>query len=173
MHGEDGSGGSREVAGNALESRSGTELRLVRRGRWERRVGDAVRGEGAERFEHEERELTAESFARGGEGAERFLEQAESVTCNDQTDYFSTDSNGHFYAEIAGYKVSEENLNKPLQTCHVRLDSSPLTNCDQQTDINNGIDGASLRSENKRISSEHYQAVIYAAGPVAFRPAQC
>ncbi|KAK9157357.1 hypothetical protein Scep_003931 [Stephania cephalantha] len=96
-----------------------------------------------------------------------------SVTCNDQTDYFPTDSNGHFYAEIAGYKVSDKTLEEPLQTCRVRLDSSPLPNCNQQTDINNGIDGASLRSENKRISSEHYQAAIYAAGPVAFRPAQC
>ncbi|KAK9154858.1 hypothetical protein Sjap_002338 [Stephania japonica] len=99
------------------------------------------------------------------------------VTCEglitDQTKFsFSADKSGYFYAEL-GFKVSNNTLDKPLKSSHVQLVSSPLANCNQTTNINNGIDGAALRSENKRLSGNHYKAAIYAAGPLAFRPAQC
>ncbi|OMP11410.1 hypothetical protein COLO4_03830 [Corchorus olitorius] len=47
----------------------------------------------------------------------------------------------------------------------VKLVSSPDEN------YNNGIDGSPLRYEGKRLNGKGYDTVIYAVGPVAFRPA--
>ncbi|WOH09042.1 hypothetical protein DCAR_0728495 [Daucus carota subsp. sativus] len=88
---------------------------------------------------------------------------------------FQTDSQGYFYAELDGYKMNHSLLDHPLQACHVKLISSPLASCDVLTNVNYGINGASLHYENKRLVYENmkYEALIYASAPLAFRPAQC
>lgn len=79
---------------------------------------------------------------------------------------FQTDTQGYFYAELDGYKMNHMLLDHPLQSCFVKLVSSPIESCNILTNVNYGINGATLRYENKRL-------VYYAAGPLAFRPAHC
>lgn len=87
---------------------------------------------------------------------------------------FQTDTQGYFYAELDGYKMNHMLLDHPLQSCYVKLVSSPIGSCNVLTNVNYGINGATLRHENKRLVYENkYEALIYAAGPLAFRPAQC
>ncbi|KAK9128739.1 hypothetical protein Syun_017536 [Stephania yunnanensis] len=91
--------------------------------------------------------------------------------CEADTKTFSTDKNGYFYAEL-GFKVSNNTLDDPIQSCRVKLYSAPLPSCNQATNIEEGIDGAFLRFDNKRISSKYCEAAIYNAGNLAFRPNQ-
>ncbi|KAK1365054.1 non-classical arabinogalactan protein 30 [Heracleum sosnowskyi] len=87
---------------------------------------------------------------------------------------FQTDTQGYFYAELVGYKMTHMLLDHPLQSCIVKLVSSPSESCNVLTNVNYGINGATLHYENKRLAYENkYEALIYAAGPLAFRPAQC
>ncbi|KAK9913769.1 hypothetical protein M0R45_037578 [Rubus argutus] len=101
-----------------------------------------------------------------------------SVVCKNnigQVGYYKTfqaNANGYVYAELEGNKMNRA-LDSPLQNCRVKLVSSPLQKCNLATNVNFGIDGAHLRSEGKSYTSKDYQAVIYAAGPFAFRPAHC
>ncbi|KAG8390134.1 hypothetical protein BUALT_Bualt01G0051900 [Buddleja alternifolia] len=78
---------------------------------------------------------------------------------------FETNENGYFYAELKGL---QSNLELPINFCKVTLVSSPLESCNLITNVNGGIDGAPLRYENKIISGDHYNAAIYATGPLAF-----
>lgn len=87
---------------------------------------------------------------------------------------FETDKNGYFYAELKGFKMSHSFLDHPLHACKVKLVSSPLESCKVLTNVNYGLYGAPLRYEDKRlVGSEHYEAVVYSAGPLAFRPPHC
>ena len=102
-----------------------------------------------------------------------------SVICKDHQDrvnfykVFVTNPNGYFYAELDGFKMGNPLLDHPLQGCQVKLVSSPVENCNLLTNVNHGLYGAPLRYENKRLVGQTYEAVIYAAGPLAFRPAHC
>lgn len=86
---------------------------------------------------------------------------------------YSTDSGGYFYAKLDGFTMRHPLLDHPLQACVVKLVSSPIDECDVFTNINYGVNGATLRYEKKKIMKKGYQAVVYAAGPLAFRPEHC
>ncbi|XP_071929196.1 non-classical arabinogalactan protein 30-like [Coffea arabica] len=86
---------------------------------------------------------------------------------------FQTDANGYFYAELKGFKMGHSLLDHPLHSCSVKLVSSPQENCNSLTNVNYGLNGAPLRYEDKRLIGSRYEAVVYAAGPLAFRPAHC
>ncbi|KAK6145540.1 hypothetical protein DH2020_022360 [Rehmannia glutinosa] len=64
-------------------------------------------------------------------------------------------------------------LDHPLHACKVKMVSSPLESCNVLTNVNYGLNGAPLRYEDKRLVGSNYEAVIYSAGPLAFRPAHC
>lgn len=102
-----------------------------------------------------------------------------SVICKDHRNRisfykaFQTDKNGYFYAELKGFKMSHSFLDHPLHSCKVKLVSSPIKTCNLLTNVNYGLNGAPLRFEDKRIVSSNYEAVIYSAGPLAFRPNVC
>ncbi|XP_021769480.1 non-classical arabinogalactan protein 30-like [Chenopodium quinoa] len=102
-----------------------------------------------------------------------------SVTCrnyrNRITYYktFTANNEGYFYAQLQGFSMRHPYLDHPLQACVVKLVSSPLENCDAYTNINYGENGAKLRFEKKKIMSKNYDAVVYAAGPLAFLPEYC
>ncbi|KAL6003172.1 hypothetical protein ACLOJK_023395 [Asimina triloba] len=86
---------------------------------------------------------------------------------------FTADQNGYFYGQLRGYQLQNSYLDHPLQACTVHLVSSPDPKCNLLSNINHGIDGAPLRFERKTLSGDNYAAVIYAAGPVSFRPSYC
>ncbi|KAG6763801.1 hypothetical protein POTOM_031241 [Populus tomentosa] len=86
---------------------------------------------------------------------------------------YETNAYGYFYAQLDDFKMSNNILDHPLHGCHVKLISSSLANCSLLSNVNYGLYGAPLRFENKVLRGSHYEAVIYAAGPLAFRPAQC
>ncbi|KAL8119790.1 hypothetical protein AgCh_017052 [Apium graveolens] len=87
---------------------------------------------------------------------------------------FQTDTQGYFYAELDGYKMNHMFLDHPLQSCFVKLVSSPTESCNILTNVNYGINGATLGFQNKRLLSENkHETLIYAAAPLAFRPPQC
>ncbi|KAH7537597.1 proline-rich protein 1 [Ziziphus jujuba] len=86
---------------------------------------------------------------------------------------FETDDNGYFYAPLEGFKMVNSLVDHPLQSCHVKLVSSPRKNCDLLSNVNYGLNGSPLRYEKKILKGKNYEAVIYAAGPLAFRPAHC
>ncbi|XP_010693071.2 non-classical arabinogalactan protein 30 [Beta vulgaris subsp. vulgaris] len=102
-----------------------------------------------------------------------------SVICRNQKDRISyykaytTNGDGYFYAKLQGFSMKHQLLDHPLQACVVKLVSSPIDSCDVFTNINYGVNGAKLRYENKKIMTKNYEAVIYAAGPLAFRPDHC
>ncbi|CAA0836626.1 Pollen Ole e 1 allergen and extensin family protein [Striga hermonthica] len=102
-----------------------------------------------------------------------------SVICKDHRNRvsyykaFKTDKNGYFYGELKGFKMTHSFLDHPLHSCKVKLVSSPLANCNLLTNVNYGLYGAPLRYEGKRIVGPNYEAVVYAAGPLAFRPGNC
>ncbi|GAA0156827.1 hypothetical protein LIER_14224 [Lithospermum erythrorhizon] len=112
-------------------------------------------------------------------GAKPIANAAISVICKDHRNRvmfykpFKTNDDGYFYAALVGFKITNPLLDHPLQTCRVKLVSSPLEECSMLTNVNYGLNGAPLRYEEKRIVGEHYEAVIYAAGPLAFRPNEC
>ncbi|XP_073128952.1 non-classical arabinogalactan protein 30 [Henckelia pumila] len=102
-----------------------------------------------------------------------------SVICKDHRNRvsfykaFQTGKNGYFYAVLKGLRMSYSFLDHPLHACKVRLVSSPVPSCNLLTNVNYGLYGAPLRFENKRVVRSNYEAVIYAAGPLAFRPDHC
>ena len=102
-----------------------------------------------------------------------------SVICKNQKNQvsyykaFATNANGYFYAQLDGFKMKNNLADHPLQACHVKLVSSPSQSCNLLTNVNYGLDGSPLRYEKKGLASNNYEAVIYAAGPLAFRPAYC
>ncbi|XP_030534335.1 non-classical arabinogalactan protein 30 [Rhodamnia argentea] len=86
---------------------------------------------------------------------------------------FQTTEGGYFYAELKGFEMSHPILDHPLHACGIKLVSSPLEGCNLLSNINYGMYGAPLRYEDKRLSGKEYEAVVYAAGPLAFRPSYC
>lgn len=102
-----------------------------------------------------------------------------SVICKDHRNRVSfykaceTDKHGYFYAQLKDFKMGHSFLDHPLHSCKVKLVSSPLKTCNLLTNVNYGLYGAPLRYEDKRILGTNYEAVIYSAGPLAFRPASC
>lgn len=86
---------------------------------------------------------------------------------------FQTAESGYLYAELKGYKMSHPILDHPLHACRVKLVSSPLEGCNLLSNINYGMYGAPLRYDDKRLYGKEYEAVIYTAGPLAFRPSYC
>lgn len=86
---------------------------------------------------------------------------------------FETNEFGYFYAELQGYKMGHSYLDHPLQSCYVKLVNSTQEKCNIFSNINYGINGAPLRFEDKVIDRSDYKAVIYTAGPLAFRPSDC
>ncbi|KAL6980740.1 hypothetical protein U1Q18_022378 [Sarracenia purpurea var. burkii] len=86
---------------------------------------------------------------------------------------FETDTHGYFYASLEGFQIGHYLLDHPLTSCRVKPVSSPLQSCNFFSNVNYGIDGSPLRYENKRLIGKNYEAVIYAAGPLAFGPTHC
>lgn len=86
---------------------------------------------------------------------------------------FTRDTYGYFYAPLRALKMKHDYLDHPLQACTVHLLSSPHPQCNLLSNVNSGIDVSPLRYEKKRLSSENYEVVLYAAGPLAFRPSNC
>ncbi|KAK9700000.1 hypothetical protein RND81_08G210000 [Saponaria officinalis] len=86
---------------------------------------------------------------------------------------FTTSDEGYFYAKLDGFRMRHPYLDHPLQSCAVKLVDSPLATCDVFTNINYGIKGAALRYEKKNTVTDDYEAVIYSAGPLSFRPEHC
>ncbi|XWS65812.1 hypothetical protein CRYUN_Cryun05aG0145700 [Craigia yunnanensis] len=111
--------------------------------------------------------------------AEPIASAKVSVICKNKKDQvsfykaFETDGNGYFFAELEGFRINHSLLDHPLQSCRVKLVSSPLENCNLLSNINYGPYGSPLRYESKRLYRKDYEVVIYAAGPLAFRPAHC
>lgn len=89
---------------------------------------------------------------------------------------FNTNAGGYFYAELKGFKISKDSLDVPINSCYVRVVSSPNVYCNYPTNVDYGFSGlgSPLRYQDKTISGgDHYQAVVYSAGPLAFRPVDC
>ncbi|BAS70551.1 non-classical arabinogalactan protein 30 [Oryza sativa Japonica Group] len=109
------------------------------------------------------------------------LPKAEvSVTCHDTKNRVMeckraiADESGYFQTELGVTKVSDFFMGDPSKACHVRLQASPDFKCNNPTNINySDIKGAPLRDEGKRWTGQGYDNVVYAAGPLAFRPAIC
>ncbi|KAK1264767.1 hypothetical protein QJS04_geneDACA010639 [Acorus gramineus] len=80
---------------------------------------------------------------------------------------FKTDNNGYFYAPLKGLVVKDV-----VKACSVKLLASADQGCNVLTNVNYGIGGASLRFE-KRLLLGGKSYAVYAAGPLAFRPATC
>ncbi|KAL0402943.1 UNVERIFIED_CONTAM: hypothetical protein Sradi_1935100 [Sesamum radiatum] len=112
-------------------------------------------------------------------GAKPIESAMVSVICKDHRNRvsfykaFATDGNGYFYAELKGFRMSHYFLDHPLQACRVKLVASPVESCNVLSNVNYGLYGAPLRYEEKRVVGSNYEAVVYAAGPLAFRPAHC
>lgn len=102
-----------------------------------------------------------------------------SVVCKNHKDraiyykVFKADANGYFYAPLEGFKMGHYILDHPLHSCKVKLVASPLESCSLLSNVNYGLYGAPLRFENKVLHDKNYEAVVYSAGPVAFRRNQC
>uniref|UniRef100_A0A0E0JEF4 Uncharacterized protein n=1 Tax=Oryza punctata TaxID=4537 RepID=A0A0E0JEF4_ORYPU len=81
------------------------------------------------------------------------------------------DEHGYFLAELGVTKVSDFYMGDPRKACYVRLRASPDFECNNPTTINySSIEGAPLRDEGKRWADHDYDNVVYATGPLAFRP---
>ncbi|BAT86459.1 hypothetical protein LR48_Vigan03g299600 [Vigna angularis] len=112
-------------------------------------------------------------------GAKPIPSAKVSVTCksyNGHVSYykvFETDKNGYLYAPLEGFKMQHSVLDHPLHACYVKPVWSPLESCSLLSNVNYGMNGAPLRYEKKRLHGSKYEAVIYAAGPLAFRPSEC
>ncbi|XP_008794296.1 non-classical arabinogalactan protein 30 [Phoenix dactylifera] len=110
-------------------------------------------------------------------GAKPLPSAKVSISCKDHKNrvsfYKAVQANGEgfFYAPLAGLK--DYHVKRPTDACLVRLLSSPDARCNVLTNVNYGIEGARLQGKNKRITTGGYNAEIYAAGPLAFRPAHC
>lgn len=112
-------------------------------------------------------------------GAKPIASAKVSVTCKNykgQVSYykvFETDKNGYLYAQLEGFKMQHYLLDHPLHSCFAKLVWSPVESCSLLSNVNYALNGTPLRYENKRLHGSNYEAVIYAAGPLAFRPTDC
>ncbi|CAL0327919.1 unnamed protein product [Lupinus luteus] len=112
-------------------------------------------------------------------GAKPIPSAKVSVTCKNHKGHvsfykvFDTDKNGYLYAALEGFKIQNHILDHPLHSCFVKPVWSPLESCNFLSNVNYGLNGASLRYEDKRLVGSRYEAIIYAAGPLAFHPSHC
>ncbi|XP_010921542.1 non-classical arabinogalactan protein 30 [Elaeis guineensis] len=108
-------------------------------------------------------------------GAKPLPSAKVSIACKDHKNrvasYKAVQANGegYFYAPLAG--LEDYHVNRPTDACSVRLLSSPDARCNVLTNVNHGTEGSRLQDKNKRVMAGGYGADIYAAGPLAFRPA--
>uniref|UniRef100_A0A0E0BXI7 Uncharacterized protein n=1 Tax=Oryza meridionalis TaxID=40149 RepID=A0A0E0BXI7_9ORYZ len=115
------------------------------------------------------------------EGAKPLPKAEVSVICHDTKNRVMVrcrqavaDDNGYFRAELDETKVSDFYMGDPRKACYVRLRASPDFECNNPTNINySSIEGAPLCDEGKRWVDHDYYNVMYATGPLAFRPAIC
>ncbi|KAF2948551.1 hypothetical protein DAI22_01g044300 [Oryza sativa Japonica Group] len=115
------------------------------------------------------------------EGAKPLPKAEVSVICHDAKNRAMVrcrravaNDNGYFLAELDETKVSDFYMGDPRKACYVRLRASPDIECNNPTNINySSIEGAPLRDEGKRWADHGYYNVMYATGPLAFRPAIC
>ncbi|XP_052140501.1 non-classical arabinogalactan protein 30-like [Oryza glaberrima] len=115
------------------------------------------------------------------EGAKPLPKAEVSVICHDANNRVMVrcrravaNDNGYFIAELNETKVSDFYMGDPRKACYVRLRASPDFECNNPTNINySSIEGAPLRDEGKRWADHGYYNVMYATGPLAFRPAIC
>jgi hypothetical protein len=115
------------------------------------------------------------------EGAKPLPKAEVSVICHDAKNRVMVrchravaNDNGYFLAELDETKVSDFYMGDPRKACYVRLRASPDFECNNPTNINySSLEGAPLRDEGKRWADHDYYNVMYAAGPLAFRPAIC
>ncbi|KAL4189646.1 hypothetical protein AMTRI_Chr08g166380 [Amborella trichopoda] len=77
-----------------------------------------------------------------------------------------TDSYGYFYASVIGFAPSMD----ALSSCTAYLLSSPDPECNLLTNINGGFEGSPLRYKGNLKAGK---VLLYATGPLAFRPARC
>ncbi|KAF2319149.1 hypothetical protein GH714_013585 [Hevea brasiliensis] len=88
-------------------------------------------------------------------GAEPIPSAKVSVICKNhmkQVSYYKayeTNEHGYFYAQLNGFKMDNNILDHPLQSCHVKLVSFLLQIAVSLSNVNYGINGAPLRYENK------------------------
>lgn len=102
------------------------------------------------------------------------------VTCRDRKNHVMAyrrgvaDHNGYFHAEF-GVEPAADFLDKdPRGACFARLLSSPDARCNGVTNVHGGMEGAPLRDEGKQwTDARGFRNVVYAAGPLAFRPGKC
>ncbi|CAK9135818.1 unnamed protein product [Ilex paraguariensis] len=105
-------------------------------------------------------------------GAEPIPAAKISVVCKDhknQVSYykaFETNTHGYFYAQLQGFKMSHSLLDHPLQSCHVKLVSSPLANCNLLSNVNYGLNGSPLRYEDKRLYGKSFEAIQFVLNSV-------
>uniref|UniRef100_A0A0D9UX37 Uncharacterized protein n=1 Tax=Leersia perrieri TaxID=77586 RepID=A0A0D9UX37_9ORYZ len=113
------------------------------------------------------------------DGAKPLPKSKVAVTCRDAKNRVSgwrlavADETGYFLAEFGVTKVVDFFMGDPRRACYVRLLASPDEECNELTNINFGIEGAPLRDEGKKWAGQGFDNVVYASGPLAFRPAKC
>ncbi|XP_052140991.1 non-classical arabinogalactan protein 30-like [Oryza glaberrima] len=115
------------------------------------------------------------------EGAKPLPKAEVTVICHDAKNRIMVrcrravaNDNGYFLAELDETKVSDFYMGDPRKACYVRLRASPDFECNNPTNINySSIEGAPLRDEGKRWADHDYYNIMYATGPLAFRPAIC
>jgi hypothetical protein len=102
------------------------------------------------------------------------------VTCRDRKNRViawrkaAADENGYFLAKFGVERLGDYYMGDPSKACFVRLLASPDAKCNGITNINGGMVGAQLHDEGKRwTGGEGYENVVYAAGPLAFKPSKC
>ncbi|PVH39351.1 hypothetical protein PAHAL_5G484000 [Panicum hallii] len=102
------------------------------------------------------------------------------VTCRDKKNRVmswrspAADYNGYFHAEFGVERAGDYFGGDPRAACFVRLLSSPDARCNGVTNIGGGMEGAPIRDEGKRWTDQRgIENVVYAAGPLAFKPAMC
>jgi hypothetical protein len=112
------------------------------------------------------------------DGAAQLEGAKVTVTCRDRKNRViawrkaAADENGYFVARFGVERLGDYYMGDPAKACFVRLLASPDAKCNGITNVNGGMVGAQLRDEGKRWTVG-YENVVYAAGPLAFKPSKC
>ncbi|CAL9097789.1 unnamed protein product, partial [Musa textilis] len=111
-------------------------------------------------------------------GSRRLPAARVGVTCKDHRGRVvlyraaTADDNGYVFAELYTTTMRGGYFD-PAESCAVRLLVSPDDGCSSVTDVNGGDRGAALRFQNTTIPGQYADLDVYAAGPLAFKPAYC
>ncbi|EOA28966.1 hypothetical protein CARUB_v10025218mg [Capsella rubella] len=76
---------------------------------------------------------------------------------------YPTDLKGYFYFIAYGLSLKVKNIN----SCKVKLESSPLSTCKTPTNVNKGVTGAPLSFDNSNFLS-HDNLILYTLEPLYF-----